>query len=358
MQTMNGTRAGRLGSLVGGAAALVTLTALAPAAMAQVYHPDGPEIVTQGSSMGPGGYYVVQPDDTLWDLCGVFFNDPWFWPTLWSFNPQITNPHWIYPGDTLLMRAPASISGKRTIVWSESRYSNAKVDLRIFSRYVGYLPDRKFKHSGKIMYARESHKTLGEYDEIYVAFQDDITVKRGERFTIYRNEGPVYHPKTGALVGQKVRHLGVAKVLDASKGYVKALILKSYQEIYRGDLLTSAFPHSFDVAPKTNDSDVVATLVDFDAPVVFGGQFEYVYLDKGRVHGLRRGNRFLIERRGDGAWIEGQEDTEEGELDKFPWERLGEVMVVEVFEDTALGIVTRTISELKRGDRLVMQKGY
>src|SRR5262249_13197606 len=43
--------------------------------------------------------HVVRSGDTLWDICFYYFNDPWQWPKVWSYNPQITNPHWIYPGD-------------------------------------------------------------------------------------------------------------------------------------------------------------------------------------------------------------------------------------------------------------------
>jgi hypothetical protein len=43
--------------------------------------------------------HVVRRGDTLWDICFLYFNDPWQWPKIWSYNPQITNPHWIYPGD-------------------------------------------------------------------------------------------------------------------------------------------------------------------------------------------------------------------------------------------------------------------
>src|SRR5205085_9844333 len=43
--------------------------------------------------------HVVRKGDTLWDICFYYFNDPWQWPKVWSYNPQITNPHWIYPGD-------------------------------------------------------------------------------------------------------------------------------------------------------------------------------------------------------------------------------------------------------------------
>jgi len=334
-----------------------TIWAGPSAKVAHAFDFDSPDIITQNPTFGSGGLYVVQSGDNMWDLCTVFFHNSYYWPTVWSWNPQVTNPHWIYPGDVLRMRAPIQRGSDPTVVWSESRYSERKIFMEILSRYVGYLPDRQFRDSGKIIHARETHNTLAEYDEIYLAFQKDMVVKRGEKFTIYRNLGPVIHPKTEKIVGHKVKHLGIAKVLDARNDYVKALILKSYEEIYRGDLITSIFPHSFDVSPTLNEVDLMATLVDYYQPTRFAAQLHYVYIDRGRLDGLKRGNRFVIQRRGDGLWFDDAPDDEEI-LNKFPWERMGEIMVVEVFEENSLGIVTQSINELVRGDRLKMTKGY
>lgn len=60
--------------------------------------------------------YVVKRGDTLWDIAGRFLARPWYWKQVWYNNPQIKNPHWIYPGDVLSI---VNVQGERRITISE-----------------------------------------------------------------------------------------------------------------------------------------------------------------------------------------------------------------------------------------------
>ena len=84
--------------------------------------------------------YIVKKGDTLWDISSVFLNQPWLWPKLWQLNPEINNPHLIYPGDVISLifnenGEPSlvlkSSTGKPSYKWSPKIRQTNKEDSAI-----------------------------------------------------------------------------------------------------------------------------------------------------------------------------------------------------------------------------------
>ena len=83
-----------------------------------------------------------------------------------------------------------------------------------------------------------------------------------------------------------------------------------------------------------------------------------VYLDKGRLDGVKLGNRFLVMRQGDGAETLIPEEIDEEEMAQFPEETVAEISVLDVRKRASMGLVTRSLREVRNGDRVRMRRGY
>ncbi len=347
-----------------------------------------PAIKVQKSAPTGERIYTVRPGDTLWSIAAGLYNEPWYWPSLWSYNPQITNPHLIYPGDTVYLSRRASPIGKRrAITFATSRYKRKKITPVTLARRVGYISARDYRESGKIAGSREERNMLGSFDEVYAKLrlkrcsaQKRMTieeaardsgksggkagkdgkvpvlgpcVKDGDRFVIYRLERPVVHPVTNKTVGYKINFLGQAEVINTKRPIVGMLLSKAHAEISRGDLITNVFEPLSMVKPRKNNVQLVATLIDFHHETTAAGQHSYVYIDKGADDGVERGNRFEIVWRGDGL-----RGTAVKRVQDWPDEQIGIAMVIEAYDRHCLAYLTHSVRELERGMAAVMPKGF
>ena len=68
--------------------------------------------------------YTVKKGDTLWDISAIFLEKPWLWPEIWHVNPEIDNPHLIYPGDELRL---VYMDGKPRIIRSNDEKLSPKI---------------------------------------------------------------------------------------------------------------------------------------------------------------------------------------------------------------------------------------
>ena len=232
-----------------------------------------------GLSVAPGGPPVEVPDthtvqkgDTLWDLSARYYRNAWGWPKMWSYNPQITNPHWIYPGDVIRVAPPGGGPAPAAAPKEASSLPTSRIVGRRqepdgrFLRQTGFVEPGELAQAGKIVGSKEEKLMLGTLDESYVMFKKERPFQVGERYTIYKPTQAVKHPITGKYLGHMVEIFGEGEVRAVTDGKIaRVAIVDSLNPIERGFLvgpLKRQFKVVQPVADKTDmQGIVVATLI-------------------------------------------------------------------------------------------------
>jgi len=309
--------------------------------------------------------YTVRPGDTLWGITGRYYGNPYEWPRIWSYNPEVTNPHWIYPLDRLRLRAEGTGAQQlETSVRAPRRAQSGTIWLR----QQGYLDREAVEDSGVIIGSPEEHMLLSVYDEVYVRFSEGAQVQRGRVYTIYRRiDEEEREPEES---GELVRLFGTVRLrsYDQERNLGRATILEALDPIERGFHI-APIPRRFDmVPPRENDRDIEAEVVASLRPLRIHADSQVVFINVGEEQGVQLGNRFFIVRRGDewrdslhsdglmyGQTIEGAPEAED---DAYPTEVIAEGRVVSVRPGTSTLFVTRSIHEIEVGDRAEARRGF
>ncbi|HEY6005515.1 MAG TPA: LysM peptidoglycan-binding domain-containing protein [Anaeromyxobacter sp.] len=346
----------------------------------------------------PPDTYTIRPGDTLWDLSGRFLNNPWYWPKIWSYNPEISNPHWIYPGNVLkfypaaeegparVEAVPAPVAAaeapaeeepgepppeledlskanlkekataeEREAVVVAGPYKIAYVPPKSkFARHDTFVTPRELAESGTLNAAFEEKLMLSSEDRAYARFQRAAEVKPGETYVIYKTERAIYHPITKELFGYQSVVLGSAKVVAVDDKAATVIIRQAYDPIERGAMLgpwTEKFYRA--VARKANRQTLYGRIIASQADnISVVGEHHVVFVDKGQRDGVEEGNVFTVVRSGD---LYGRNPYVAPWDDRFPKEDVGRLLVIDVKERASAALVTRSLRELIVGDRVEMQ---
>ncbi|MCU1280657.1 MAG: Peptidoglycan-binding lysin domain protein [bacterium] len=307
--------------------------------------------------------HVVQRGDTLWDLSARYYRNAWAWPKMWSYNAQITNPHWIYPGDVVRILppgggpAPAPAPKEASTLPTSRIVPRAKGPNGIFLRQTGFVEPGELAQAGKIIGSKEEKLMLGTLDEAYVEFKRDKPFQVGERYTIYKPTRAVKHPVSGKLLGHMVEIFGEGEVRAVTDGKIARVVLvDSLNPIERGFLVGPLKRQFKIVAPVADKSDMQGVVVATLQPRELIGAENIIFVDRGKNDGVEIGNRFLVTRRGDGY----QPILAKGPMDdrRFPRETIAEVVVVDLRDHLATGFVTYSTVEARVGDRVEARRGF
>jgi hypothetical protein len=303
--------------------------------------------------------HVVRRGDTLWDISFSYFNDPWQWPKVWSYNPQITNPHWIYPGD-LVRLLPRGVFAQ-TAPAPEAASAGATAEalpapqrrLEVGIKQTAFVEKSDLDKSITIEGAVDEKVLLGDGDQVYLSYPEGKPPKVGARYSIYTPDNPVR--SNGTEVGAYVHILGMMEVVSVKQDKrARGVIIEAEQEIERGAKVGPLLKTFKTVPPSQPKVDAQGTIVAMLTNDQLIGQGEVVFVDLGRKSGVEVGNRMVSVRRGDAlapvmSNQVGQDDR------KFPARALGEIVIVDVGDKISVGLVTLVVQEMSVGDIVTMQ---
>ena len=254
--------------------------------------------------------YVVQKGDTLWDITGRFLNEPWMWPGVWEANPQIENPHLIYPGDVVSLR----YQDGRPILYvhrgqggKDSRYvrlspevrSSVKDDaipaipidaIKQFLSRPLVVTDEEMEEWPYVVSSYDQHLVAGSGNKIYVrGIPDEVN---GERYAIYRKGKPFINPQKdeGLVLGYEALHVGDA-LLEKTGDPASAIISRANREVLVGDRLAeeSEADVNTNFIPKPPVRDVNGNILSVIDGVSEIGQYQVVVVDLGTNEGMESG---------------------------------------------------------------------
>ncbi len=323
----------------------------------------------EGAKDGAGTAHTVEKGDTLWDLSQRYLGSPWYWPKVWSYNPEIANPHWIYPGNVVRftstgeevptqveMGEPESVTPGELVdedkveVAGKIGYVNKSV---LLFRSGGFATAKEVDEAGVIAGSFEEAEYLTSNEQVYLKFKDNKKAKLGDRFVVFKPGMPIYHPSTGDMVGYLTVYLGTAKIIRTDGPMVTAMITEAYDTILRGDMIAPySEALSKRVAIKPNDKKLDGTII---AQIGMGALTTMV-IDQGSNQGVQPGNTFMIMRQQDG--LEHKVANFPAYRDeRYPIEDIGACIAWEVKSTATSCVLVKSIREIVNGDMVQMRTG-
>jgi hypothetical protein len=342
--------------------------------------------------------HTVQEGDTLWDISERYYGDPWHWPELWSYNPEITNPHWIYPLDQVRLSAAAleqehaAAAAPAQAAQPTAAKANSAAEFKeppqglasdlaprvtvpgkllkgdtIFLRDEGYLDDDDIKQSGRIVAGAEEQMLLSDSDLLYVRFDKGARVSVGQQYTVYR---PVHKwEREIGEHGHLVRIQGTVLIrsFDPVRSMARAVITETIDPIERGMPVTLMERRFILAPPRPNQAHVLAHIIGSVQPRTLLAYGNVVFLDVGQGQGIVPGNRFFVIRRGD-DWLEVLDRPAEqmGNImaipryrkSDLPKEVVAEMRVVHVRKNVTIAVITRSDTDVFQGETVEMAVGF
>ena len=361
---------------------LVTVAVYAAGAQLRSDHPDT---------------YTVRRGDTLWDISAKFLAKPWLWPEIWQANPQVRNPHLIYPGDVLNL---SFINGPRLGLRPRVRTEGEAIPAIPLSELKMFLKDMRVMNSNEVsnspyvvgieenrlrgvvgqnLYVRGLNSEPGQRwaivrpTHVFRSFPQDVS--KAPDPSVYAHVADSNAAMVNAPWDEDTRHdgrigLGIDRGVEVSViGTAETLrsgdpstllLLDSTMEIRSGDrvmpLNESPYdPYYYPHAPK-NAVPASARVIGFADALHAAGSRQVVLLSVGAVDGVDNGTTFSIAEPGETIHDDVASNSARrsfGSTVKLPDEYVGHVMVFRTFNRVSYGLIMDSLRPVRKGGILI-----
>lgn len=303
--------------------------------------------------------YTVVKGDTLWDISARFLNNPWYWPEIWHVNPQVANPHLIYPGDELALvyidgkPRVTKVSSDRVVKLSP-KVRSEPIDTPIpaipLDAISSFLTDTRIvdvealNGAPYVLEGEDGRIITGAGDRIYARGE-----KPADNVGVFRRSKEFRDPETGEFLGLEARSIARGEVIAANKDVLTLRLKQSNEEVRIGDRLLVGEERRITTSfvPSSPDSDIEAQMISVDGGVSQIGQFDVVAINRGEREGLKPGNVMAVLKSGNLV-----RDPVTNETIELPSERAGLMMVFQTYEKMSYGLILQATRPLSVGDKV------
>jgi LysM domain-containing protein len=316
-------------------------------------------------------YYIVVRGDTLWDISTRFLKNPYLWPQVWDQNKYITDAHWIYPGDPIILPklaviaegagqaqaagGPEGIGEKGEVPLGEgageagagAAAALGPVTEELSLQCAHYVLQSREDESLSIVGSEHGGDKYGlsERDIVYLNKGSNAGVKAGDLYTLHHVAYTVHHPVSGRKIGTKIETTGWVKVILVQDNTACAVVEQSCADIHSGDYLKPfekvnvpmVVPRAPAECCEPPNGKVSRHVVDLQDDATIGGQGQFVTIDAGTEDGIAPGNVFSVFR-----IVYPSVPT--------PRDAVGEATVVSVRDRTSTAKITYSHKEVMVGD--------
>jgi LysM repeat protein len=340
----------------------------------------GPSAAAPSSEAAPGGLalnpnapdsYVVKRGDTLWGIAKVFLRDPWFWPEIWQVNPQVQNPHLIYPGDTLRL---VYIEGRPTIMLQ--RGGDAKVLPRVrsqpfegavttipyetvaaFMSKPSVLDKEQIKAAPYVLATTDMHVAIAEGDILY-ARGFSGPVDPGTHYNVVRIGDALRDPDDNSILGYDGIFTGAGHITRGGDP-ATLLMTESARETEPGDkLFVGGVDVPLDFIPSPPKVKTNGRIIAVSNGVTIIGQYEVVVINRGASDGLSPGNVLAVWKAGEvvddtanKGFLNGMSRLISKKV-QLPDERTGTFLVFKTFDHLSYGLIMEATNVIRVADRV------